>query len=130
MKTVDIGRRLVPALLVRDMNETLAFYQALGFTLTGCHPSQAAPTWAAPPQPVCSGTFYIFPDSVPKLAEELRGKVSFAWGPEVMDYGNRTGLTVVRTSAAARAPGTRARRRALSLSDDSPAAESDTSCTD
>jgi catechol 2,3-dioxygenase-like lactoylglutathione lyase family enzyme len=92
MTPVDIGGRLVPALLVRDMSETLAFYQTLGFTLTGCYPNPIAPTWAAvsrasvtlqfhtdpphgtPPEPVCSGTFYIFPESVPKLADELRGK--------------------------------------------------------
>ena len=105
MTTVDIGQRLVPALLVRDMNETLAFYRKLGFVLTGCHPNHAAPTWAeverdsvvlqfhtepppgTPPTPVCSGTFYIFPESVAALAEELRGKVELAWGPEVMHYG-------------------------------------------
>ena len=37
MTTVDIGQRLVPALLVRDMNETLAFYRKLGFVLTGLY---------------------------------------------------------------------------------------------
>jgi len=89
------------------MGETLAFYRELGFGLTGSHPSEASPTWAevrrdgvtlqfsteppcgTPPTPVCSGTFYLFPESVLDLAEELRGKVDFAWGPEVMDYGMR-----------------------------------------
>ena len=47
MTPVDIGGRLVPALLVRDMSETLAFYHTLGFTLTGCYPNPIAPTWAA-----------------------------------------------------------------------------------
>jgi len=107
MKAVDIGRRLVPALLVRDMKETLAFYRKLGFELTGCHPNHVSPTWAevtrdsvvlqfhtepphgTPPQPVCSGTFYIFPESVPKLADELKGKVDVAWGPDVMPWGMR-----------------------------------------
>jgi hypothetical protein len=107
MKPVGIGHRLVPALLVRDMRETLAFYRTLGFTLTGCYPDPSAPSWAEVsrdsvvlqfhtepphgtlPQPVCSGTFYIFPESVTRLAEEFRGKVSFAWGPEIMDYGMR-----------------------------------------
>jgi hypothetical protein len=27
------------------------------------------------------------PTAVAALAEELRGRVEFAWGPEVMDYG-------------------------------------------
>jgi len=107
MKPVDVGQRLVPALLVRNMAETLAFYATLGFRLRGCYPNQAAASWAevardsvvlqfhtepphgTPPEPVCSGTFYIFPESVSRLAEELQGKVSFAWGPEVMDYGMR-----------------------------------------
>jgi catechol 2,3-dioxygenase-like lactoylglutathione lyase family enzyme len=105
MTTVKIGQQLVPALLVRDMSETLAFYKKLGFVLTGCHPNHATPTWAevkrdsvtlqfhtepphgTPATPVCSGTFYIYPESVASLAEEFRGKVELAWGPEVMDYG-------------------------------------------
>ena len=105
--TTSIGNRLVPALLVRDMGETLEFYRRLGFRRTGCHPAESSPTWAeverdsvtlqfhtdppsgTPPTPVCSGTFYLFPASVMELAEEFRGKVEFAWGPEVMDYGMR-----------------------------------------
>ena len=107
MNAIKLGQRLVPALLVRDMAQTLAFYEALGFELAGCHPSQSAPTWAevkrdsihlqfhtepphgTPPEPVCSGTFYIYPESVIALAEEWKDKVEFAWGPEVMDYGMR-----------------------------------------
>lgn len=103
----SIGTRVVPALLVRDMEATLDFYLRLGFGLTGCYPDQAKPTWAeiqrdsvvlqfhsdppigTPPNPICSGTFYFFPDSVTALAEEFRGEVEFAWGPEVMHYGMR-----------------------------------------
>lgn len=103
----DIGTRLVPALLVRDMGDTLDFYRRLGFRLTGCHPDQSHPTWAevrrdsvtlqfhtdppsgTPPAPVCSGTFYLFPANVMDLADELRGKIAFAWGPGVMDSGMR-----------------------------------------
>jgi hypothetical protein len=89
------------------MRETLRFYERLGFHVTGSHPSEESPTWAevrrdgvtlqfhteppagTPAAPVCSGTFYLFPRSVAELAEELRGKVVFEWGPEVMDYGMR-----------------------------------------
>ena len=99
--------RLVPALLVKDMRETLEFYRTLGFALAGCHPDPTRATWAevvrdgvalqfhtdpphgTPPAPICSGTLYFFPESVAALADELRGKVGFAWGPEVMDYGMR-----------------------------------------
>ena len=102
-----IGQKLVPALLVRNMGETLAFYKKVGFEMTGCYPNHSDPTWAevqrdgvvfqfhtepphgTPPEPICSGTFYVFPENVAALAEELRGKVGFAWGPEVMDYGMR-----------------------------------------
>jgi catechol 2,3-dioxygenase-like lactoylglutathione lyase family enzyme len=104
--TTGLAQRLVPALLVRDMKITLAFYEKLGFRMTGCYP-RTAPTWAevtrdsvvfqfhtqppegTPTSPVCSGTFYLYPDSVDALADEYRGKVEFAWGPEVMDYGMR-----------------------------------------
>ncbi len=107
MNTVAIGRRLVPALLVRDMQATLAFYEQLGFRVVGYHPDRKTAVWAevkrdevclqfhtepvcgTPEQPVCSGTFYIYPENVAELAEELRGKVDLAWGPEVMDYGMR-----------------------------------------
>ncbi len=100
-----IGQRLVPALLVRDMGETLAFYRKLGFRLTGCHPGEDNPDWielmresvviqfhrepprGTPTAPVCSGTFYIYPESVTAVAEALRGKIECAWGPEVMPYG-------------------------------------------
>ena len=88
------------------MAETLEFYRRLGFKLTGCHPI-GKPTWAevcrdsvtlqfhtepphgTPTMPVFSGTLYVFPESVTALADEYRGKVEFAWGPEVMDYGMR-----------------------------------------
>ena len=105
---MDIGKlhqRLVPALLVNDLRETLTFYRKLGFEVSGYHPNREHATWAevgrdgvtlqfhtepsrgTPRQPACSGTFYLYPNSVIALAEELRGKVEFAWGPEVMDYG-------------------------------------------
>src|SRR5215471_10919725 len=86
VKRVDIGRRLVPALLARDMSQTLAFYENLGFRVTGCYPHRSTATWAevtrdsvvlqfhtdpphgTPPEPICSGTFYIFPENVTALA--------------------------------------------------------------
>lgn len=47
------------------------------------------PPHGTPAEPVCSGTFYVYPDSVDALAEELAGVVEFAWGPELMEYGMR-----------------------------------------
>ncbi|HEY0009870.1 MAG TPA: VOC family protein [Tepidisphaeraceae bacterium] len=102
-----IGNRLVPALLVKDIRSSLAFYQRLGFECTAVLPDAADPKWAevkrdgvalrfhsepphgTPTSPICSGTFYIYPDNVEALAAEWRGRVEFAWGPEVMEYGIR-----------------------------------------
>jgi catechol 2,3-dioxygenase-like lactoylglutathione lyase family enzyme len=107
LRVGKLSQRLVPALLVRNMAETLAFYRKLGFELTGCHPDEDRPTWVevardrvvlqfhteppcgTPNEPICSGTFYFYPEDVVVLADELRGKVEFAWGPEVMEYGMR-----------------------------------------
>ncbi len=103
--STGLGKRLVPSLLVRDMEATLLFYQQLGFQVTGSHPPGEPPFWAEvsqdgvvfqffadPPQgtldhPICSGVFYIFPQDVKALAEKLQDKTEFLWGPEVMDYG-------------------------------------------
>ena len=107
MRIGKLNQRLVPALLVNDLAETLTFYRKLGFEVTGYQPNQQHATWAeverdgvtlqfhtgpsrgTPQQPICSGTFYLYPTSVSALAEELRGSVEFAWGPEVMNYGMR-----------------------------------------
>ncbi len=106
----DLGERLVPSLMVRDLDETLDFYvEKLGFEVTGCYPETGEPIWAEagrdgiclqffsadaapegfPSRPALTGTLYIYPASVLKLAAELRGRVLFEWGPEVMDYGQR-----------------------------------------
>jgi len=105
--TTRLTLRVVPSLLVRDLPRTLAFYARLGFRPTGTWPDAERPTWAevtrdavalqfhtepprgTPPRPVCSGTFYLHPESVQALADELRDAVPFEWGPEVMDYGMR-----------------------------------------
>lgn len=101
-----LSARVVPSLLARDLIETIDFYGALGFELSGKHP-ETTPTWvelcrdglrlqfhSEPPRgtpgaPVFSGTLYAYPGDVEALAQEWRGRVEFAWGPEVMDYGMR-----------------------------------------
>jgi len=104
----ELGSRVVPSLLVRDMAETLAFYQdRLGFRPTGCYPEDDAPVWAevthdgvalqfysdpprgTPSSPSLSGTLSFFPDNVTELAREWQDAVAFQWGPETMDYGQR-----------------------------------------
>lgn len=94
--------RLVPALLSADLERTRAFYEQLGFAVTGRAEGwlefdrdgvvlqfHSEPPVGTPSAPVLSGTLYLYPESVSALAEELSGKVPFAWGPEVMPYGMR-----------------------------------------
>lgn len=105
MEANTSDNRIVPSLLVNSMDETLAFYRKLGFEVTGCDGTETNSTWAevrrgtiifqfyaeppngTPSTPMCSGTFYIFTKEIDALALEFQGKVEFAWGPEVMDYG-------------------------------------------
>lgn len=103
----SLGHRLVPSLLVNDMEATLDYYiEVLGFRLTGRHPT-TGPSWAevsrdgitfqfhtdppvgTPAQPVMSGTFYVYPESVTALVTEWEGRIPFVWGPQVMEYGMR-----------------------------------------
>jgi len=104
---VELQGGVVPSLLVRDVRETLAFYERIGFEATGWYPSQEAPTWAevrrgplvlelyveppigSPKAPIFSGTLYVRADGVDALAAELADDVELAWGPELMDYGRR-----------------------------------------
>ena len=105
---VAMGQTVRPSLLARNLSETRAFYvDGLGFAATGFYPDEENPHWielrrdgvvlyfyddppvGTPDQPVMSGTLYLYPESVDALADELRGKVAFAWGPETMDYGMR-----------------------------------------
>lgn len=106
----SIGNRVVPSLMVQDLDQTLDFYvEKLGFEVTGRYPEAGEPVWAevrreavalqffcaesAPEafasRPGLTGTLYFYPESVLELAAELRGRVLFEWGPEVMDYGQR-----------------------------------------
>ena len=103
---MSFRRGTVPSLRVRDVARTIAFYRdLLGFALIGRHPADD-PTWVAlahgpvelqffsdPPigvgEPGLAGTLYLYPDDVRALAERLRGRVPFEWGPEVMPYGMR-----------------------------------------
>jgi diamine N-acetyltransferase len=103
----ELQPRLVPALLTHDMDATLSFYRRLGFAISGRFPCEGNATWAevkrdsirlqfhteaphgTPATPTCSGTFYLYANDLEALVREFEGKVRFAWGPEVMDYGQR-----------------------------------------
>jgi catechol 2,3-dioxygenase-like lactoylglutathione lyase family enzyme len=104
----NLGNRVLPCLYVSDMRESLDFYiRVLGFTQTGYYPIESEPIrtevrrdgvaiilFSEPRRldfrtPALSGGLYFFPESLEKLAGELRGKVPFAWGPEETDFGIR-----------------------------------------
>ena len=104
----NLGHRVLPCLLVADMRRTLEFYiDVLGFTQTGYDPIESEPIrtevrrdgvaiilftealHGKDETPTFSGALYIFPESVDKLAQELRGKVPFEWGPENTEFGIR-----------------------------------------
>ncbi|MCI0334954.1 MAG: VOC family protein [Planctomycetes bacterium] len=106
--STNLGNRVLPCLFVADMRETLDFYiDVLGFTQTGYYPIESEPIRTEVRRddvaiilfsegkhidvqaPVFSGVLYIFPESVDRLAEELNGKVEFAWGPEDTESGIR-----------------------------------------
>jgi catechol 2,3-dioxygenase-like lactoylglutathione lyase family enzyme len=109
MKTAtNLGRRILPCLLVSDMRRSLDFYvDVLRFTQTGYYPIESEPIRtevrrddvaiilynealrSGDSQPSLTGGLYIFPESVQQLADELRGKVPFAWGPEETEFGYR-----------------------------------------
>lgn len=104
----NFGNRVLPCLYVSDMHEALEFYlETLGFTQTGYFPIESEPIRTEvrrdgvaiilyreerrtnPQRPELTGALYIFPESVDKLADELRGKVPFAWGVEDTEFDMR-----------------------------------------
>ena len=96
--------QVVPALLSGDLARTIAFYTALGFDVDRASMDADPPRRlalqrdgfslfffsepvGAVREPALSGTIYVFGESVDALAREWEGRVSFAWGPELMPYG-------------------------------------------
>jgi uncharacterized glyoxalase superfamily protein PhnB len=107
MSTI-LGNRVLLCLLVTNMRVTLDFYiDVLGFTQTGYYPIESEPIrtevrrdgvaiilfsedrHVGDQVPAFSGALYIFPESVDKLAQELSGRVSLAWGPKNTEFGTR-----------------------------------------
>jgi catechol 2,3-dioxygenase-like lactoylglutathione lyase family enzyme len=104
----NLGHRVLPCLLVDDMRRSLDFYlEVLGFTQTGYYPIASQPmrtevrrddiaivlltetARGTGEKPAFTGALYIFPENIDRLADELRGQVPFAWGPEDTNFGIR-----------------------------------------
>ncbi len=98
---------VVPSLFASDLAATIEYYtETLGFTETGRHEESGKPIWAElslgnstlwffanpiddRPTPAMSGMIFIFVDDVDAIADRLRNRVSFRWGPETQFYGLR-----------------------------------------
>ncbi len=107
MEGARLGAAVIPSLRARDLPETIAFYCRLGFRVQAAQPSREDPQWCElvrdaarlhfhvmslsgqAAEPALTGTLYFPVGDVRALAEEWRGKVALAWGPEVMVYGWR-----------------------------------------
>ena len=94
-------RRVLPCLFTSDMRATLDFYtRVLGFTQTGYFPIASDPVQTEVRRdeaafifftdlphfqgetPACSGIFFVFPENIDSLADEIRDQVEILWGPE------------------------------------------------
>jgi len=96
--------KLVVSLLAKNLQATFAFYERLGFCISGgscesgwlevCrdgavlqfHDQAPIGTSSAP---IMSGTIYVHVDDVELVASALDKGIPFEWGPETMEYGNR-----------------------------------------
>ena len=98
---------VVPSLFAPDLEATVSHYEeVLGFKETGNWTENGKRIWAEVsfgesvlwffanpldnhPAPRMSGMIYVFVEDVDAVAESLRGKVEFRWGPEDLPYGLR-----------------------------------------
>jgi catechol 2,3-dioxygenase-like lactoylglutathione lyase family enzyme len=104
----NLGRRILPCLLVADMRQSLDFYvEKLGFTQTGYFPIASDPIrtevrrddvaiilftetlHSSVERPSFTGALYVYPESVNEFADELRGKVALEWEPHGTEFGTR-----------------------------------------
>ena len=89
-----------------DVAGTIEWYRRVGFEIRGVFPQTGDPTscevardglilqflggetpWPGPA--TFTGTFYLYPDSVDAVFEQIRDHTPPAWGPEVREWGTR-----------------------------------------
>ena len=99
--------RVTAILKSNDVTATVAWYRGIGFQVREVFPDEAAPTFCEvardgvvlrflgaddapwPEPPTFTGTIYLYPQSVDRLAEQIRGHTEPAWGPEDREWGDR-----------------------------------------
>ena len=106
-ETRIIGRA-IPSLLSADLEVTKAFYESLGFSVSGeWNGDEEGADWielrrdrmvlqfyrepprGTPMKPVFSGTLYFEVTGLDELAKQFANVTSLEWGPERMDYGQK-----------------------------------------
>jgi Glyoxalase/Bleomycin resistance protein/Dioxygenase superfamily len=97
---------VVAILKTADVAGTIEWYQRVGFVIRGVFPATGDPTWCEvardglilqflggespwPGPPTFTGTFYVHPDSVEAVFEQIKDHTPPAWGPEVREWGSR-----------------------------------------
>jgi catechol 2,3-dioxygenase-like lactoylglutathione lyase family enzyme len=97
--------RVSAILKVSDMPATLAWYRAAGFDIRDAFPPEE-PTWCEVARdglvlqflagqtpweadPILTGSFYLYPQSVDAVYEEIGGSVECPWGIEEREWGAR-----------------------------------------
>ena len=96
---------LTPMLWTKELNSTMQFYTSvLGFTVDNfsgewgwlhMHRDNVAIMFSLPNEhepfekPLCTGTFYIYTDTVDELWQQLQGTPYIYYGLEDFEYGMR-----------------------------------------
>jgi len=71
---------IAPNFFVRDMDETLAFYEKLGFQLTARVPDEGSPVWAMMMAGEVTFMFQVFEslgEELPQISREIGASVLF-----------------------------------------------------
>jgi hypothetical protein len=97
---------VVAILKTMDVAGTIEWYRRVGFEIRGVFPATGDPRWCEvardglilqflggespwPGPPTFTGTFYVHPDSVEAVFEQIKDHTPPAWGPEVRERGSR-----------------------------------------
>ena len=98
--------RVSAILKTEDVAGTIDWYRQVGFEIREVFPDAGEPTWCEVARdgvilqflggetpwagaPTFTGTLYFHPSSVEALYEEIKDRVTPAWGPEVREWGAR-----------------------------------------
>jgi uncharacterized glyoxalase superfamily protein PhnB len=101
-----VEERVSAILKTEDVSRTIEWYRQVGFEIREVFPDSAEPTWCEVSRdgvilqflggetpwdgpPAFTGTLYFHPESVQALYDEIKDRITPAWGPEVREWGDR-----------------------------------------